>query len=137
MSHFLSQIEKRIFTFYNIQEGILSGSRSKEKPEKEGIQKKEEDRNMLNVLDRNYLNAKIRGEYAWKRMTNALKQMREDEAGGTATVVIEIVMIGMVLVLGYVFRDAIGGLFESLWKNLVTFSDTPNDVTVETISNPF
>lgn len=137
MSHFLSQIEKRIFTFYNIQESILSGNRSKEKPEKEGIQKKEEDRNMLNVLDRNYLNAKIRVEYTWKRIKNALKEMREDEAGGPETVVISVVMIGMVLVLGYVFRGAIGNLFKSLWNNLVTFSDNPTDVTVETISNPF
>ena len=70
---------------------------------------------MVNVLDRAYLAACLKVQ----KCKESIKEMWEDEKGGTATVVIEIVMIGMVLVLGYMFRDTLANLFVGLWDNLV------------------
>lgn len=95
---------------------------------------------MLNAVDRMYLGMCCRLGYMKKRLVGAWQEMKEDEKGGTATVVIEIVMIGMVLVLGFVFRKQIGNLFTQLWKNLVVGQNTKqSDATlgITPESNPF
>ncbi len=92
---------------------------------------------MLNAVDRMYLGMCCRLGYMKKRLACAWQEMKEDEKGSTATVVIEIVMIGMVLVLGFVFRKQIGNLFTQLWNSLVKFDENPGDVTIESMSNPF
>lgn len=95
---------------------------------------------MLNVVDRMYLSACCRLSYMKKRAAAAWQEMKEDEKGSTATVVIEIVMIGMVLVLGFMFRKQIGNLFVQLWNNLVINRNTSeNDALtgVSAESNPF
>lgn len=92
---------------------------------------------MLNVVDRMYLGMCCRLGYMKKRLIGAWQDMKEDEKGSTATVVIEIVMIGMVLVLGFVFRKQIGNLFATLWNSLVKFQEKPDEVTMESMSNPF
>lgn len=94
-------------------------------------------RDMLNVVDRMYLTTCCRLGYLKKRIAGAWQEMKEDEKGSTATVVIEIVMIGMVLVLGFMFREKIGKLFVQLWNNLVKFGDDPGEVSIENMSNPF
>lgn len=92
---------------------------------------------MLNTVDRMYLGMCCRLEYMKRRMAGAWQELKEDEKGSTATVVIEIVMIGMVLVLGFAFRKQIGSLFASLWNSLVKFDDNPGDPTIGTMENPF
>lgn len=94
---------------------------------------------MLNVVDRMYLDMCCRLGYMKKRLVGAWQEMKEDEKGGTATVVIEIVMIGMVLVLGFMFRKQIGKLFADLWNKLVKFNeggDYNYDVS-SSMENPF
>lgn len=89
---------------------------------------------MVNALDRAYITASIKV----KRVKEALKEAWEEEKGGTSTVVIEIVMVGMILVLGYMFRKQIGGLFTSLWNDLVTKgSSATGEATISSMSNPF
>lgn len=93
---------------------------------------------MLNFADRCYLNTRTRLEYMKRRAAASWKEMQEDEVGGTATVVIEIVMIGMVLVLGFIFRKRIGQLFTDMWNSLVVFGEKSAVPTVETVTkNPF
>lgn len=88
---------------------------------------------MVNTMDRCYIAARL-AMGRWKEKTRALW---EEEKGGTATVVVEIVMVGMILVLGFVFREAIGNLFKELWDGLVTFGKKPSDPTISSIDNPF
>lgn len=88
---------------------------------------------MSNVIDRIYLAMCLRAYKA----KEVLKEMWEEEKGGTSTVVIEIVMVGMILVLGFIFRKQIGSLFTNLWNSLVTFSDKPSDPAIGSMSNPF
>lgn len=92
---------------------------------------------MLNAVDRMYLTACCRLSRMRDRAREAWQELKEDEKGSTSTVVIEIVMIGMVLVLGFVFRKQIGNLFSSLWNSLVKFDDKSGTPTIESMSNPF
>jgi amino acid permease len=87
---------------------------------------------MLGTLDKLYFASRLALSYA----KNHIRKMWEDERGGTATVVIEIVMVGMILVLGFIFRKAIADLFANLWNSLVVNRET--DYTKpEAIDNPF
>lgn len=95
---------------------------------------------MLNVMDRMYLTTCCRLSYMKRRIAGAWQEMKEDERGSTATVVIEIVMIGMILVLGFMFRKQIGNLFVSLWENLVVNRNTNESDAMTGVSaeaNPF
>lgn len=89
----------------------------------------------MNFADKMYLAAMCKIASA----KQAIKEMWEEEKGSTSTVIIEIVMIGMVLVLAFMFRKAIGGLFSSLWNQLVSPSTSgkPGTVSIDTMENPF
>lgn len=88
---------------------------------------------MFSVLDRAYISARLR----LIMFKESLQEMWEEERGSTSTVVIEIVMIGMILVLGFIFRKQIGNLFTSLWNSLVKFDDSADTPSIESMTNPF
>lgn len=88
---------------------------------------------MLNVLDR----ACISMMFCLNRARKSVREMWEEEKGSTSTIVIEIVMVGMILVLGFVFRKAIAGLFTNLWNSLIKFDESASDPTIAPITNPF
>lgn len=94
---------------------------------------------MLNTMDKIYFKTKLQAELMKNTAKRKWNELKEDEVGGTATVVIEIVMIGAILVLGYVFREAIGGLFKSLWEGLVKFTGDGDATTLTppSVENPF
>ena len=92
---------------------------------------------MLDVLDLMYLNAMSRFALAKKRIRENARRLWEDEKGSTSAIVIDIVLIGMVLVLAFVFRKQIGGLFADLWNSLVKFKENSDPPTIESMSNPF
>jgi len=94
---------------------------------------------MLNVVDRMYLAALLRLTMAREAIREKVHEFWEEEKGSTATIVVEIVMVGMILVLAFIFRNAIGDLFASLWKSLVHFDANEDKPTpsVGEITNPF
>ena len=92
---------------------------------------------MLNAMDRFYFAASLKMHQLKNAAGNMWQEMKEDEKGGMSTVVIEIVMVGMILVLGFVFRKQIGDLLTSLWNSLVKFDSSTTDPSISSVSNPF
>lgn len=92
---------------------------------------------MLNALDRCYISTALRIHRGKEKAKEAVHKWRTEELGGTSTVVIEIVMVGMILVLGYIFRGAIADLFASLWNSLIKFNDSAEEPSISAVSNPF
>lgn len=92
---------------------------------------------MVNAADRIYWNIMARLAFAGETARRKARELWEEEKGGTSTIVVEIVMVGMILVLGFVFRKQIGELFTSLWNSLVKFKETSDTPSVESMSNPF
>lgn len=92
---------------------------------------------MLHVADRMYLNAMLRLAVMRQKAGEKVRELWEDQKGSASTIVVEIVMIGMVLVLGFVFRKQIAALFTSLWSSLVKFDDSAETPSVPAMSNPF
>ncbi|MDL2301875.1 hypothetical protein LJC58_05925 [Lachnospiraceae bacterium OttesenSCG-928-D06] len=96
---------------------------------------------MMNVMDEIYFDVSFAAAKLKNKIKTAVKEMHEDEKGGTATVVVEIVMVGMILVLGFAFRKQIGALFADLWKSLVIDKDESLKGNVGsgggTFDNPF
>lgn len=91
---------------------------------------------MLDAVDLMYLNIRDRLKLTREAVGKKARQVWEEEKGSTSTVVIEIVMVGMILVLGYLFREQIGALFSSLWNTLVKGGGT-GKATIESMANPF
>jgi len=94
-------------------------------------------KSMLHVIDRMYLNAMLRLAVLRQRAGEKARELWEDQKGSTSTIVVEIVMVGMILVLAFVFRKQIGGLFANLWKGLVHFDDDAGSVAPGSMENPF
>lgn len=62
------------------------------------------------------------------RLSGAPRRLK-DEQRGDAGVITAIVLIGIAVILGFVFRNAIIGLADSLWTSLVK-SNAPKEATV-------
>lgn len=93
---------------------------------------------MLNAVDRMYLGAMLRLAVLKQSVREKARELWEDQKGSTSTVVVEIVMVGMVLVLGFIFRKQIGELFAALWNSLVKFDDKSEEVSMpSSVTNPF
>lgn len=92
---------------------------------------------MLNAVDMMYLNIMSRMKLAKETVKNRVREFWEEEQGSTSTIVVEIVMVGMILVLAFVFRKQIGSLFSSLWNSLVNFGESSGEPSIESMSNPF
>lgn len=94
---------------------------------------------MFDVVDGMYLAVISRLMLAESRVKESVKKFWEEEKGSTSTIVVEIVMVGMILVLAYIFREQIGNLFTELWNKLVHFNDNSNatDPSIGSMENPF
>ncbi len=91
----------------------------------------------MNTLDRMYWNAVRRIRLAKETVRATVREWWEEERGSTSAIVVEIVLVGMILVLAFIFRKQIGQLFADLWNSLVKFDDNPGTVTPSSMSNPF
>ena len=93
---------------------------------------------MLDVVDGMYLAVMSRLMLAKNRVKERAKEFWEEEKGSTSTIVVEIVMVGMILVLAYIFREQIGNLFSQLWNKLVHFDGNGKEsIEAGSIENPF
>lgn len=89
---------------------------------------------MVQRLDKMYIWAAIKQQ----RVKQQLKEMWEEERGGTSTIVIEIVMVGMVLALGYAFRETLGSFISSLFTQVTSQAGATNKYNATgSFSNPF
>lgn len=89
------------------------------------------------AVNRMYWMAVQRTRLAKETVKAKLREWREEEKGSTSAIVVEIVMVGMILVLAFIFRKQIGELFANLWNSLVKFDDNPGTVTPPSMSSPF
>lgn len=63
------------------------------------------------MLDKMYIKAKL-------SLQRAMHHLFEEEKGSSEVIAL-VVIIGIVLILGFIFKDEILKLFQSLWNNLV------------------
>ena len=79
---------------------------------------------LTNLMRRGYITAK-----------SAMLRFKEEEHGGAEFIAL-IVVIGMVIAMGIVFREQLSKLFADLWNSLTVNQD--KKPTLETIAdNPF
>lgn len=63
------------------------------------------------MLDRMYIKAKL-------SFQRAMHYLLEEEKGSSEVIAL-VVIIGIVLIIGFIFKDAILDLFQNLWNKLV------------------
>lgn len=66
---------------------------------------------MLNCLDYMVLTARV-------KIHNAFRRIFKEQAGG-AELIATLIIIGIVLILAFAFKDKLGELVKNLWNNLI------------------
>ena len=61
---------------------------------------------------------KLALNYLWSKAQTGLNRFKNEEHGGSEIIAL-VVVIGVVLIIAFIFKDAIGNLFVSLWNNFV------------------
>ena len=65
---------------------------------------------------------KIAAEYGLRRVDSWFKRVFKEQAGG-AELIATLIIIGVVLILAFVFKDKLIDLVKSLWNNLLKNGD--------------